>query len=149
MEKASLFRCDMSHRGRAILLFNHFSVRTSVEGKEMGQIEDHLHRGIALKSEGRYDEATAEFQSVLCVDCVHVEAHRQLGLVYGFSGLFDESIEELRKAVELDPENVAAHNDLALTYCMLGMMDEAKTEFEAVLSRDPGNETAVKNICYL
>ena len=101
-----------------------------------------------MKSEGRYDEAAVELQSVVCVDCAHVEAHRQLGLVYGFSGLFDESIEELRKAVELAPEDIVTRNDLALTYCMLGMMEEAKTEFEAVLSRDPGNETALMNMCY-
>ena len=105
-----------------------------------------LDRGIALKVEGRYEEAVTEFQELLNQDPNSTDAHHQLGLVYGFIGLFDESIEELQKAVVLAPTRVEARVDLALTLSMLGEYDQAKSEFEEVLRRDPANKRALDSL---
>lgn len=115
----------------------------------MGNNAETLKQAIALKIEGRYDEAILLLKNAICGDdsCLD-EAHRQLGLVYSFSGLFDESLEELKKAIELNSNNLDARNDLAMTYAMLGMYDEAKAEFMAVLQMDPENEQARKQMVY-
>ncbi|HZT44067.1 MAG TPA: tetratricopeptide repeat protein [Chthonomonadaceae bacterium] len=107
-----------------------------------------LARGIALKLDGRYEDAINEFKKILTEDPNSIDGHYQLGLVYGFTGNFDESLEELRHAATLDPGRTDIRNDLALTYSMLGMYDEAKCEFEEVLRREPDNEKALKNIVF-
>ena len=84
-----------------------------------------LDRGIALKVEGRYDEAITEFRELLSQDPNSSDGHHQLGLVFGFIGLFDELIEELQKAVMLAPTRVEARVDLALTCSMLGEYEKA------------------------
>ena len=115
----------------------------------MGLQEERLERGIAYKIEGRYDEATAEFQAVLAENNNHGAAHHQLGLVYGFVGEFDLSLAELEQATRLDPSNILSRNDLALTYTMLGRYDEAKVEFARVLEQDEANDVARRNLTYL
>lgn len=111
-------------------------------------VEELLQTGIALKVEGRYDEAEREIVAILEAQPNHPAARRELGLVLGFKGMFDESLAELRRAVELDDGYLDARNDLALTYSMLGMVDEARGELEAVLEIDPTNATALRHIVY-
>ncbi|MGV3720487.1 MAG: tetratricopeptide repeat protein [Actinomycetota bacterium] len=111
-------------------------------------VEELLQTSIALKVEGRYDEAEREIAAILAVQPNHPAARRELGLVLGFKGMFDESLAELRRAVELDEGYLDARNDLALTYSMLGMVDEARGELEAVLEIDPTNATALRHIVY-
>lgn len=105
-----------------------------------------LERGIALKAEGRYEEAIAEFRELLNQDPNSSDGHHQLGLVYGFIGLYDESIDELHKAVLLAPVRVDARVDLALTHSMLGDYEQARAEFEEVLRRDPTNKRALDSL---
>jgi len=107
-----------------------------------------IERGIAFKTEGRYDEAITEFQAVLSADANACDAHHQLGLVYGFVGMFDESIEELQHAITLDASRIDVRNDLALTFSMLGDYDKAKLEFEEVLRRDPTNKRALDSMVF-
>jgi len=112
-------------------------------------VNHYLERGISLKSEGRYEEAIAEFRQLLTEDPNACDGHHQLGLVYGFIGLFDESIEELKHAVILEPTRNDIRVDLALTYTMLGMNDEALLEFSEILRRDPNNKRALESIKFL
>ncbi len=107
-----------------------------------------LEQGIAYKLEGRYEEATGEFQAILIDEPESIEAYYQLGLVYGFTGLFDESLEALKTAVALDGARTDVRNDLALTYSMLGYFEEAKAEFEEVLRMEPNNRRALDNMQY-
>lgn len=115
----------------------------------MGMQEERLERGIAHKLEGRYEEATVEFQALLDENPDHPEAYHQMGLVLGFIGQFDESLFALERAAHLAPNSVLARNDLALTYTMLGRYEEAKAEFGRVLEQDQGNDVARRNLTYL
>ncbi len=115
----------------------------------MGMQEERLERGIAHKLEGRYEEATAEFQTLLDENTDDTEAKHQMGLVLGFIGEFDESLIALERAALLAPGSVLARNDLALTYTMLGRYEEAKAEFARVLEQDHGNDVARRNLTYL
>ncbi|MFQ3610097.1 MAG: tetratricopeptide repeat protein [Fimbriimonadales bacterium] len=114
----------------------------------MGDPRMLIQQAIALKNEGRYDEAEQLLKQALTINPHSSEAHHQLGLVYCFTGMFDESIQELETSVRLDPEAVQPRLDLALTYSMLGYEPEAKRELEEVLRRDPANEMAQRQIVY-
>jgi tetratricopeptide (TPR) repeat protein len=111
-------------------------------------VDERLQKAIALKVEGRYEDAEREVRSVLEVEPNSPQAHRELGLILNFTGMFDESIEALKHAVSIDPHYLEARCDLALAYSMLGFMDEAKAELEAVLEEDPANPTALRHIVY-
>lgn len=114
----------------------------------MGDPKQMLQQAVALKNDGRYDEAEQLLKQLLHIDPRSAEAHHLLGLVYCFSGLFDESIQELETSVRLNPEAIQPRLDLALTYSMLGYEPEAKRELEEVLRRDPNNEMAQRQIVY-
>jgi tetratricopeptide (TPR) repeat protein len=111
-------------------------------------VEERLQNAVALKVEGRYQEAEAELRAVLEAEPENARARREMGLVLNFIGMFDESIEELRRAVATDAAYLEARVDLALAYSMLGMMDEARAELEAVLEIDPMNAAAQRHIVY-
>jgi len=124
-----------------------FAVPPAGETKPMsGNLNPYLERGIALKVEGRYEEAILELRHLLAEDNNSSDGHHQLGLVYGFTGMFDESLEELQRACTLAPGRTDMRSDLALTYSMLGMYDEATHEFREVLKRDPENKRALDSL---
>jgi len=45
----------------------------------MGSLEERCERGISYKTDGKYDEAIAEFKAILEEDPNYAEAHRQIG----------------------------------------------------------------------
>jgi Flp pilus assembly protein TadD len=110
--------------------------------------KERLQTAIALKIDGRYDEAETILREILDGDPDDPQARREFALVLGFTGRFEESIEELRRVVELDGNCLEARNDLAMTYAMIGMIDEARGEFETVLTMDPTNAMALRQIVY-
>ena len=112
-------------------------------------VEERLQKAVALKVDGRYDEAERELRDMLSEEPDNPRVRRELGLVLNFTGMFDESIDELRRAVALDSQFLDARVDLALACLMLGMNDEALAELEAVLEIDPGHAAAARHIVYL
>ena len=116
------------------------------------ELEERYQRGLALKNDGQYDEAIAEFQFILECAPGHARARLALGLSYCFTGLFDESIEEMLKAAECEPDWAEVHLQLGKAYCMLGQYPEAQHEFNLVLKlcppEDPTHKEAVKQLSY-
>lgn len=109
----------------------------------------YLERAIALKLDGRHEEAASELRQLLEEDPNSCDAHHQLGLVLGFIGDFDQSVEELQRACVLAPARIDVRTDLALTYSMLGMYAEATAEFKEVLLREPENKRALESLQFL
>src|SRR5262249_28430810 len=109
-------------------------------------IEAAYQRGFQLRCDGRYGEATAEFQRVLAMDPRHCDARWQMGLIQGFEGDFDASLATLQGVARDYPSNVNVLYDLAMTEMMLGMDDEAVQNFIKVLSIDPSHENAKKQL---
>lgn len=109
-------------------------------------LENRLQQAAEFKNNGQYDEALAEFRSILAQapDCV--QARLGLGLVLCFMGDFDASLIELQQAVIYGPACVDTHLNLAKTYAMLGMYEEARKEFQEVLCLCPDHKEAVKQM---
>ncbi len=111
-------------------------------------IEAVYQRGFDLRCEGRYTEATVEFDKVLATDPKHCDARWQMGLIQGFQGDFDGSLATLQVLAREFPQNLQVRNDLAMTLVMLGMFDEAAAEFREILRLDPSHENAKKQLAY-
>jgi tetratricopeptide (TPR) repeat protein len=112
-------------------------------------LEERLKSANALKNEGRYEEAMAEFRAILAEAPTHVLARLGLGLVLCFTGEFDASLEELKQAVADGPDCIDARLNLAKTYAMLGMYVEAKGEFQEVLCQSPDHKEACKQLSFI
>ena len=75
--------------------------------------EVQFHRGRALASMGRAEEAAEAFAASLALDESYVPAHWRSGLVLLDAGRVDEARARFERAIEIEPANVAARLGLA------------------------------------
>jgi len=111
-------------------------------------LETAYQKGFALRCEGRYAEARAEFEKVLSADPAHLKSRHQMALVLGFEGDFDGSYAALGKLATEKPDNLTVQYDLAMTEMMLGMYEDACARFRYNLSVNPTHEDTNRQIIY-
>ena len=85
----------------------------------------HISLGQALRSQGKHDEAIAEFREALRLDPDNAAAHRRLGEALRTQGKHDEAIAEFRAALRYSPDDVNTHYDLMIVLKAEGKVDEA------------------------
>jgi imidazolonepropionase-like amidohydrolase len=85
---------------------------------------------LALARQGRFDEATKEFQATLNLDPQNSKAHLNLGLIYDRQNRPEDALRELQMALELEPNNAKIHYNLGVTLARGGRTEEAKKAFE-------------------
>jgi len=95
--------------------------------------------GEALRAEGRYDEALAEYRAAIAINPQYVAALINLGGVLGLVGRTSEAIVPLRTAVRIQHDDVAAHNGLGLALAIQGRLKEALEQFEIAALLDPAS----------
>ena len=103
-------------------------------------------RGAALLKEGKFEEASIEFQKAAEAAPKSAVVQSNLGYALDKQGRTDEAIAAYRKALELDPANTIVRNNLANVYGKQGLYDDAARELEDLVQRDPGNATAKANL---
>jgi TolB-like protein/Tfp pilus assembly protein PilF len=86
--------------------------------------------GIALRVQGRLEEALAEGKRAVELDPLSVGSNRDLGYEFHDARQYDQAIEQERKTLELDPNYPQAHAVLGRAYLQKSMYDEAIAEFE-------------------
>ena len=90
--------------------------------------EDHFYRGLDLYSEGKHDEAIAEYRKAIEADPSYSDALHGLARIYQDLNRFDEAIAISQKLAQLDPEDVLPHTSLSILYQKKGMIPEAEAE---------------------
>ena len=68
--------------------------------------------GNALHSQGKLDEAIAEYRTAIRLKPDYAEAHNNLGAALGAQGKTEEAIAECRTAIRIKPDYAEAHNNL-------------------------------------
>jgi tetratricopeptide (TPR) repeat protein len=76
----------------------------------------HYFRGTALKTLGRYDEASAHLQTAAEQYPRDRVVLNEMGRVQFFQRRFDEAIVSFKRALDVDPEDLDAHYNLMLAY---------------------------------
>lgn len=104
------------------------------------------NRGAALLTQGKLEEAAAQFRQAVEMAPAYAVAHGNLAYAYERQGRLDEAIAAYRRVVELEPGNAAARNNLGNLLSRTGRHDEAVVELEALLQRDPLNASARRNL---
>ena len=90
--------------------------------------EDYFYNGLDLYSEGKHDEAIAEYRRAVEADPSYTDALHGLARIYQDLGRLDEAIEISQKLANLDPDDVLPHTSLSILYQKKGMIPEAEAE---------------------
>ncbi len=93
--------------------------------------------GIALESDGEYDEARAKYEAALRKEPEHPHALFRLALRLDMEGEDDRAIECYTRLSKLQPTYVNALLNLALLYEDRGQLSDAESCYRRVLAADP------------
>ena len=100
-------------------------------------------QGIAMISEGEFEEAVALFDQVLEMEPVFAEAYTQRGHAKFRLRRVEESLEDLNAALEISPQLVDALVYRARVYCHNGQYADAHADLERALEIDPDDGHAM------
>ena len=90
--------------------------------------EGHFYNGLDLYSEGKHEQAIAEYRRAVEADATYTDALHGLARIYQDLGRLDEAIEISQKLALLDPDDVLPHTSLSILYQKKGMIAEAEAE---------------------
>jgi Flp pilus assembly protein TadD len=105
--------------------------------KAPGNDRAHYNLGMALTSNGKMDEAVAQYQKAVEIRPSHELAQNALGLALARNGKFDEAIAHYQQALESKPDFPEAHYNLGLALARRRRLDEAVVHFEEALEIRP------------
>ncbi|MGO9917821.1 MAG: tetratricopeptide repeat protein [Isosphaeraceae bacterium] len=109
---------------------------------EHGVAESHVFSGIALKNDGKLNEAIAEFREAIRLKPDLTEAHNGLAEVFDAQGKRHEAVDELKKAIRINPRLAEAHADLGNAFVEQRKLDAAIVELNDAIRIDPGHHDA-------
>ena len=70
--------------------------------------------GMALRAQGRLDEAIAAYRRAVELKADDADLHSNLGIALQETGRIDEAIAAYRRAIELKGDYAVAHNNLGI-----------------------------------
>lgn len=101
--------------------------------------EGHFYLARALNEQGRYDEASKEYNEAIKSDGKFSEAYSGLGLVKLNQGSLAEAESAFKSAIQYNSGNSTAHYGLGKTYLKQGRVDDAIKELNTSLYQYPNS----------
>jgi serine/threonine-protein kinase len=133
--------CDVKHDYPAAEAVLRAAVRLAPD-----YADAHNNLGVTLRSQGKLEEAIAEFHTALRLRPDDALTHSNLGLALAARGKLEEANAELRAAIRLNPHDPRAHTNIGITLMDHGKMDLALDEFRAVVRLQPDEANAHNNL---
>jgi tetratricopeptide (TPR) repeat protein len=88
----------------------------------------HFFKGMALKAQGKYDQALFHLQKASNKYPLDRVVRNQMGRILFLKRNYQPAIEQFQKTLSIDPEDVTAHYNLMLCYQGLGNKEMAEIE---------------------
>ena len=98
----------------------------------------HNMLGGALASQGRLDEAVAQFCRAVTIKPDYAELYYNLGTALASQRRTDEAIVQFRRALSIKSDYAEAHNNLGNALATQGQLDEAMEHYRQALKIKPG-----------
>jgi predicted O-linked N-acetylglucosamine transferase (SPINDLY family) len=98
---------------------------------------EHNNSALGLLSQGKLEEAIAQFRQAIRSQPAFPEAHNNLANVLFGMNRADEAVVHYQKALELTPDYAEAHNNLGSALMHLGNQEEAESHFRQALRLKP------------
>ena len=130
-------------RGDSLKAIEYFK-NAAAMAPSMGLFQCHL--ALALKAEGRNDEARAAFDSACLTDPSSFETAYNYALFLHELGEDEAAISQSRRAVEIDPKHAGAHNNLGTALQSAGRFEEAANSYRQAIRLDPNHANAHANL---
>lgn len=110
--------------------------------KSPNKARPHNNLGLALKREGRIDEAVEQFERAIQLDPKDPGALNNLAIIYSGRGQKIEAVALFQKELAAYPKHINAKYNLALLYYELGRFPEAEQEYAAIVEGWPETNEA-------
>ena len=115
--------------------------------------QPHIQMGLALESQGKFDEAIKQFQRVLGIDPKSAKAYNNIGAALVKKADLaktppDQAVAAYRRAIEVDPSYSLSYNNLGLVLYNHGNVDEAIVRYGEAIKVDPNYLYAHWNLAY-
>ncbi len=106
----------------------------------------HNGLGVALQSEGRLDEAIAEYRQSLKFGGDFSDTYYNIGNALRDQGKLDEAIVCYRQVLKIYPYDIDIYNNLGIIFQSQGRLEEAAGCFSKILQIKPDNAKAHYNL---
>jgi Tfp pilus assembly protein PilF len=106
----------------------------------------HNNLGIALREQGRVDEAIEHYSEALRIKPDHARAHNNLGVALKMKGAIDGAIAHFEAALRILPDYEAAHNNLGAALKKQGRLNEAIGHYHEAIRINPDYDKAYNNL---
>jgi tetratricopeptide (TPR) repeat protein len=111
-----------------------------------GNFSAHNLLGVALGSEGRFEEAAAELDRAIALRPRFSAPRYNLGLLRHRQGRLDDAARQYRLVLLAHPDYEPAHTNLASILLEEGKPGEAEIHFRIALELNPGDPAARQNL---
>ena len=102
--------------------------------------------GIALKEQGRLDEAISQYRQALQIKPDLIEAYNNLALVLTQQNKFTEAVDFCQQALHIKPDDPDIHYNLGIALGKYDKLDEAADHFRQALRLKPDYADASYNL---
>jgi tetratricopeptide (TPR) repeat protein len=97
----------------------------------------HFFRGKAYQSQGKYEQAIADYTKAIELDPEYTYAYISRGIAYADQEDYDQAIADYNQSIELDPKLAFAYNNRGAIYHEQGNYEEAIAEYSKAIELDP------------
>ena len=108
--------------------------------------EAHNNLALALRADGRFEEAASSYRRSLEIKPDYAGAHANLGNLLQDIGQFDDAVASYRRALEIDPNYAEAHSNLGNALRAIGRVDDAAASYRRALELKPDYAEAHSNL---
>ena len=102
-----------------------------------GNFVAHSNYGVALRQQGKVDEAERHYRQALEIHPDFADAHVNLGLILFARGQVEGAIAQYRSALAASAEHAEAHRFLGEALQGCGRLDEAIAEYQEAVAIEP------------
>ena len=107
-----------------------------------GNYVAHNNLGVALRREGRIEEAVANFKEALRIKPQNGDAQNNIGEALLAQGKVDEATPHIMEALRLQPDSAEAHVNLGAALSKRGQFEEAEKQYRIALRHNPASAEA-------
>lgn len=125
---------EMAQSGEPQKALDFFSKATDIDPDF---IDARYNKAVTLYALGRYDEAQAEYETVLTAHPNDVDALNNLGTIYADKGNLDRAKELFDRALAVDFGNALTHRNLAVYYKCIADPAKAADHIRQAIQLNP------------
>ena len=115
-------------------------------GLKLDDADAYNSKGVALKNQGKSDEALAAFKKAISIEPDCADALNNMGILIQEQGKLGEAIETYKKALAIKPENAEAYLNMGNALQEQGKLEEAIEAYKKALAIKPDFAKAYYNM---